>query len=276
MTIGGMCVVELSEKELARIVHFMKNRYGVDLSGKETLVSGRLSNKLVSLGISGYTELMDRVEKNPAGEEATLLINSLTTNHTYFMREKIHFDFLKETALPQMKQMAAATKDLRIWSAAASSGEEAYSIVMTLRDFFGAEAAAWDTKVLATDISTKVLLGAKTGIYRAEQVENLPERWKKQYFKQLKDGNWQISQEMRNEVIFNTFNLMDPFPWRKQFHIVFLRNVMIYFDEKTKIEVLNKIYDYLVPGGYLIIGTTETFNKEDTKYIRVQPSIYRK
>lgn len=254
----------------------MKKRYGVDLENKSTLVSGRLENKLVRMGYKSYTEFMNAVEQDSKGEAATLLINQLTTNHTFFMRESVHFDFMTEVALPEIRQKAATTRDVRIWSAAASSGEEAYSIVMTIKDFFGAEADRWDTKVLATDISRKVLTAAKEGIYKADQIESLPTRWIRQHFTKLPDGTYQVKKETRDEVIFNTFNLMDPFPWKKQFHIVFLRNVMIYFDEDTKRELISKVSRFLEPGGYLFIGTTESIDKAAAGLEHVQPSIFRK
>ena len=266
--------MELSTAEMSRICCFMKSHYGVDLTDKGVLVSGRLVNKLTAAGYSSYNEFMDRVEADPKGEEAHLLINTLTTNHTFLMREPVHFEFMREVALPEIRRRCADTKDVRIWSAAASSGEEAYSIMMTLKDFFGFDAGAWDTKVLATDISTKALAKAKEGIFTPEQVVNLPGRWLKVYFNRLADGNFQIRPEYRDEIIFNTFNLMDPFPWKKKFHIIFLRNVMIYFDEATKRELIDKMYRFLEPGGYLFIGTTETIDKSATRLQHVRPSIY--
>lgn len=268
--------MELTSTEMSRITVFMKKNYGVDLQEKSTLISGRLENKIVRLGIHSYNEFMDKVEADIHGEEATLLVNSLTTNHTFFMREAIHFDFMREVALPQIRSKCAATKDVRIWSAASSSGEEAYSIVMTMKDFFGIEAERWDTTVLATDISTKALAAAKEGIYRAEAVEALPDRWIKQHFKKLDEESYQVKEATRKEVIFNTFNLMEPFPWKRKFHIIFLRNVMIYFDEPTKKELIDKMYRFLEPGGYLFIGTTETIDKTATPLAHVKPSIYMK
>lgn len=268
--------MELTEAELTRISTFMKAKYGVDLKKKSTLITGRLENKLHRLGIESYTEFMNRIERNPGGDEAALLVNALTTNHTYFLREPVHFDFMRDVALPRIKERCAATHDVRIWSAAASSGEEAYSIVMTLKDFFGLDSANWDTKVLATDISTKALLTAREGIYSADRIAELPERWIRQHFTKLPDGNYRVKDETRAEVIFNTFNLMDPFPWKKRFHIIFLRNVMIYFDEKTKRDLMDNICRFLEPGGYVFIGTTETIDKAACGLIHVQPSIYIK
>ncbi len=266
----------MTDDEFKRIVDYVKKRYGIDLSQKRVLVTGRLENYILSNGYSDYHDYMEAVESNPNGEEAANMINILTTNHTYFMRETVHFDFLKQTVLPQLKVSAGAHKDLRIWSAASSTGEEPYTIAMVLMDFFGIEHSKWDTKVLATDISTRVLEYASKGVYLDEQIAPLPDRWKKHYFKAISDNEYQAKEELKKEVIFRQFNLMSPFPFKKKFHVVFLRNVMIYFQDATKYELLSKIYDYLEPGGYLFIGTTEGLDRNRIRLQFVQPSIYRK
>ena len=164
----------LSDHEFQRIVSYVKGNYGIDLSQKRILVDGRLKNYLLRNGYSGYDEYMEKVESNPGGKEAKNLVNILTTNHTYFMRESEHFDFMQQVVLPQLKVKEAARKDLRIWSAASSTGEEPYTLAMILMDFFGLEHKQWDTTVLATDISTEVLEHASRGVYLKEQLEVLP------------------------------------------------------------------------------------------------------
>lgn len=139
------------------------------------------------------------------------------------------------------------------------------------------EKPQWDTKVLATDISTKVLQKAIAGIYSEEQLKSVPPNWKKRFFKSVgTGGQYQVVPELKQEVIFRQFNLMDPFPFRKKMHTIFLRNVMIYFDEKTKRELVQKVYDALEPGGYLFIGTTETLDRNTTPFQIIKPSIFRK
>ena len=150
-------------------------------------------------------------------------------------------------------------------------------IAMVLADFFGVDKSNWDTKVLATDISTKVLQKALAGVYSAEQLKSVPEQWKKKFFKSVMGGTqYQVKPELKEEVIFRQFNLMDPFPFKRKMHTIFLRNVMIYFDEKTKQELVQKVYDTLEPGGYLFIGTTETIDRSSTPFQIIQPSIFRK
>lgn len=265
----------ITDSEFHRVVGYVKQTTGIDLSEKRVLINGRLENYILRNGYHGFDEYMAKVEHDPAGKEARNLINALTTNHTYFMREFEHMDFLRQEVLPKLKEKEAARKDLRIWSAASSTGEEPYTIAMVLQDFFSLD-HGWDTKVLATDISTKVLQHAQKGKYLAEQIEPLPEKWRRKFFTKLSEEEYQVKEELRNEVIFRQFNLMNPLPFKRPFHVVFLRNVMIYFDENTKLQLLRKIYDYLEPGGYLFIGTTEALNRKGTAFKYVEPSIYQK
>lgn len=267
----------LTEDEFQRIAVFMKQRYGIDLSQKKVIVNGRLENYIRRGNWKNCTEFMDAVERDKTGTQEKMLVNFLTTNHTYFMREFEHFDFFKGVVLPWLKMKEEARKDLRIWCGAASTGEEPYMIAMVLADFFGLERNQWDTKVLATDISTKVLKQAMAGIYSADQLKNIPEQWKRHFFEKDAAGmQYRVKAELKNEVIFRQFNLMDPLPFKKKMHTIFLRNVMIYFDEKTKRELVQKIYDVLEPGGYLFIGTTETLDRNSTPFEIIQPSIFRK
>ena len=251
----------ITDSEFQRIVSYVKQNYGIDLSQKRVLVGGRLENYLVRNGYANYNEYMAKVEKNPKGSEATDLINILTTNHTYFMRESEHFDFLKNVALPWAKSKTMGTKDLRVWCGASSTGEEPYTLAMIIKDFFGVENGMWDTRLLATDISMRVLQHAAKGIYLKEDIEPLPVNWKRRYFKQIGQEEFRVTDELKKEVIFKQFNLMDQIRFKKRFHIVFLRNVMIYFQEDTKNELIQRVYDHMEPGGYLFIGLTERLER---------------
>uniref|UniRef100_UPI004056FFDD CheR family methyltransferase n=1 Tax=Agathobacter sp. TaxID=2021311 RepID=UPI004056FFDD len=266
----------LTDVEFYRIVSYVKRLYGIDLSEKKVLITGRLENYLIRNGYNSYSEYMEEVEREPKGKEAKNLINVLTTNHTYFMRESEHFDYMRRVILPQLKVKEAASKDLRIWSAASSTGEEPYGIAMVLKDYFGLEYSAWDTRILATDLSTRVLEHAMKGVYLREQVQPIPDRWKKTNFRQVDAEHYKVRDELKREVIFRQFNLMNPFPFKKKFHIVFLRNVMIYFEDDVKYNLVKKVYDFMEPGGYLFIGTTESLDRSKTDFQYIQPSIYRK
>lgn len=266
----------LTDKEFNRIVTYVKARYGIDLSQKRVLVTGRLETHFLRNGYDSFEEFITKVDQDPEGTEAKNLINVLTTNHTYFMRESVHFDFMTKVVLPNLKVKEAAKKDLRIWSAASSTGEEPYALAMLLTDYFGLDHASWDTRVLATDISTRVLEHAHKGVYLREQIEPLPDKWKRRFFESIGGEQFRAKQELKDQVIFRRFNLMDPFPFKRKFHVVFLRNVMIYFQDDVKYNLIKKVYDFMEPGGYLFIGTTESLDKTKMQFQYVQPSIYRK
>lgn len=266
----------ITEEEFTRISTYMKRHYGIDLSQKKVIVNGRLENYIKSGGFRTFDHFMDAVEKDKTGKQEKMLVNLLTTNHTYFMREFEQFDFLRQEILPWIKKKEMGTKDVRIWCGAASSGEEPYMIAMVLADFFGMERSQWDLRVLATDVSTGILRQAVAGVYTAQQLENVPPQWKKQFFRRTADGKYAATETLKKDVIFRQFNLMSPFPFRRKMHTVFLRNVMIYFDDDTKKKLVQKVYDFLEPGGYLLIGTTETLDRSATPFEIVRPSIFRK
>lgn len=266
----------ITDEEFLKVSSYMKQNYGIDLSQKKVIVNGRLENHIKSGGWKNLHDYMEAMKKDQSGELEKMLVNLLTTNHTYFMREFEHFDYFKNVVLPWVRKKEAGKKDVRVWCGAASSGEEPYMIAMVLYDFFGLDREQWDTQLLATDLSTGILQQAMAGVYNAEQLKNLPEAWKRHFFKALNGGQYKVTDELKRQVVFRKFNLMDPFPFKKKMHTIFMRNVMIYFDEKTKKELVQKIYDALEPGGYLFIGTTETLDRGSTPFQIIQPSIFRK
>ena len=266
----------ITEQEFQRVAAYVKNKAGINLNEKKVLVQGRLDSYMQRKGYNSYDAFMDRVERFPTGPEAEDLMNALTTNHTYFWREYEQFLYLKQTLFPELKMRTENTKDWHIWCAASSTGEEPYTLAMLCKDFLGLEQAAWDTKVLATDIDTKVLEKAVKGVYSKNSVEQLPNQYVRRYFKQINGDEYCVKDELRKEVLFRQLNLMNPLPFRKPLHIVFIRNVMIYFDEPTKERLLNNISEKMAPGGYLFIGSTESMSQNNTRFQYIRPSIYRK
>lgn len=264
----------ITNQEYERIVKYMKRKAGIDLSEKKVLIQGRMENYLNKNHYRSFDEFMDLVESFPNGKEAEYIMNALTTNHTYFWREYDQFLYLKQYVLPQLKEKNI--KDWRIWCAASSSGEEPYTLAMICKDFLGLEHSQYDTQILATDIDTNVLEKAVSGIYAKDSVENLPDSYVRRYFKRLNESEYEVKDELKKEVIFRQFNLMNPLPFRKPLHVVFIRNVMIYFDDKTKRDLLNRIYDKMEPGGYLFTGSTESLSQCHGRFEYLQPSIYRK
>lgn len=268
-------MISISDNEFNELTTFLKTKYGINLNHKKNLIEGRLTNVLIEKGFHNFREYLDYVFGDITKNELTVLINKITTNHTYFMREAEHFSYFKETILPSL-EYSVKDKDLRIWSAGCSSGEEPYSLAMIMEDYFGEEKSRWDKKILATDISVQVLEKAESGVYGLEDLKNVPNHWLTQYFTNINTDNFQIISSLKEEVIFRTFNLMDPFPFRRKFHVIFCRNVMIYFDKVTKEKLIQKFYDMTEPGGYLFIGLSETLNRDVVPYKYIMPSVYKK
>ena len=271
--------LEITEAEFQRLVKYMYDSFGINLSAKKVLVQGRLGNMLNERGFHSYDEYLDSVMKDSTGAEVTTILNKLTTNHTFFMREPEHYTFLKDTILPYMVKVNEKDHVLRIWSAACSSGEECYTTAMLLDQYFGAEKSKWDTRILATDISQNVIGKAKAGIYTDEGMKGLSNEWKARYFNNLGGGKYEICQGIKDEVIFKTFNLMDPMPDKYKAHpfdLIFCRNVMIYFDKPTKQALVDRFYDVVKPGGYFYIGHAESVSRSETKFDYIKPAIYRK
>ena len=270
---------EITEAEFQRLVKFMYDNFGINLSAKKVLVQGRLGNMLSDRGFKSYGEYLDTVMSDTTGAEITTILNKLTTNHTFSMREPEHYTFLKDTILPYMVQTCQKDHVIRIWSAACSSGEECYTTAMLIDQYFGNEKHKWDTRILATDISQSVIGKAKAGIYEEEGMKGLSNDWKSRYFNNLGNGKYEICQGIKDEVIFKTFNLMDPMPEKykaKPFDLIFCRNVMIYFDMPTKQALVNRFYDVVKPGGYFFIGHAESVNRSETEFEYIKPAIYRR
>ncbi len=269
-------MLSLNDSDFQRLVRFVHQNYGIDLSKKKQLIMGRLSNTIVSLGFDDFEHYVDHLIRTQKPEDIELLINKLTTNYTYFMREKEHFDFFTETILPYLLS-TKKNRVLSIWSAGCSSGEEPYTLSMILKEALGSQAALWDTRILATDISQNVLNQASNAIYEEEGLKALPAGWKNKYFRKTdQPGMYTVSPQIRSNVIFRTFNLMDPIKFRLKFDVIFCRNVMIYFDQPTKNALVNRFYNATNPGGYLLIGHSENLNKSEISYRYIKPAIYRK
>ena len=270
-------MLTITDKEFRELADYIKINYGIHLKEeKQSLITGRLHNVLAQKNFNSFSEYYKYVISDKTGDAVVTLIDKITTNHTFFMREVDHFYYFRDKVLPYLAS-TVREKDLRIWSAGCSSGEEPYTLAMIIDEFFGKEKMWWDSKVLATDISGKVLGEASKGIYSNEKIATLPSNWKLNYFKKLDNEKSVLIDKIRNEVIYRKLNLMDQvFPFKKKFHVIFCRNVMIYFDNKTKWELINKFYDLTEYGGYLFIGHSESLNREETKYKYIMPAVYRK
>ncbi|OBS09872.1 CheR family methyltransferase [Acidihalobacter prosperus] len=267
--------VPLGDREFQAIREFIYRRAGIHLStAKRALVAGRLEKRLRELGCAGYREYLALLDGDPRpGSEAQRAIDLLTTNETYFFREQKHFDYLVEHVLPTLTR---APQGLRIWSAACSSGEEPYSIAMTLAEHAGAR--PWS--VLATDLSQRVLERARAGIYPLDRAERIPRSYLRAYCLRgtgSKEGLFAVARKLRERVEFRTLNLNAELPeGLGLFDVIFLRNVMIYFDLPTKQALIARLIARLRPGGYLFVGHSESLNGVTSELIVEAPSIYRR
>lgn len=272
-----LVMLTISDQEFKQLADYIKLNYGIFLKEeKQTLVIGRLSNVLMEKNFTNFHDYFNYLIADRTGEAISTLINKITTNHTFFMREVDHFNFFKDQILPYLFS-TTKDKDLRIWSAGCSSGEEPYTLAMIIDEFLGGDKKLWDAKILATDISSKVLDIALKGVYDNEGIATLPPFWKLNYFEKLTMDKSVLINKIRNEVIYRKFNLVDTvFPFKKKFHVIFCRNVMIYFDKETKKKLVKKFYDLTEPGGYLFIGHSESLDRNETEYKYILPAVYRK
>ncbi|HEY8462788.1 MAG TPA: protein-glutamate O-methyltransferase CheR [Bacillota bacterium] len=269
-------MITITAKEFEQIVAYVKESYGLNLAEKKHLLEGRFQQVLQQLNFTSFTEYFDYLKQDKSGAAVVDFINKITTNHTFFMREADHFYFFRDQVLPHLER-TVKDRDLRIWSAGCSSGEEPYTLAMIMADYFKNRKYLWDTRILATDISRKVLTIASEGVYSREQVTVLPEQWQKDYFVKCDSEHYRVANSIHREVVFRAFNLTNPvFPFKKKFHVIFCRNVMIYFDVSTKQELLRKFYEHTEPGGYLFIGHAESISHDQSLYRYIKPAVYRK
>lgn len=262
----------LKDADFFWIKDYLYKKTGISLSdSKRALVSGRLDKRLRYYGFSSYSEYFHQFGKEGFEQETLLAIDLLTTNETYFFREPKHFDFLKDHFFPS----CSSGQSLRFWSAASSSGEEAYTLAMLTAEF--AKTEQWE--IIGTDISNRVLEKAHHGLYPLNAAEKIPHPLLKKYcLKGLGEyeGFFMIDPNLRNRVKFMRTNLNDTLPNLGLFDVIFLRNVMIYFDMPTKQRLVERIQQHLRPGGYFILSHSETLNGMKSHLQMVSPSIYRK
>lgn len=268
-------MIELADSEFHEISTYIRNHYGVNLEKKRVLIEGRLGFYISTKGFKNYKEYFQFVLNEPSKQELANMINRLTTNHTFFMREEDHFVFYINTVLPWIEN-DLKTKDLRVWSAGCSTGQEPYTIAMSNLDYVRNKTGSWDVTVLASDISNRALTTAKSGIYNTEDISEVPNEWIDNYFNKVDDEQFQISKELRTAVAFRNINLLNEFNFKKSFHTIFCRNVMIYFDIPTKARLIKKFHRVMEPGAYLFLGHSESLSTLDHEFTYVKPSVYRK
>lgn len=266
----------MTAAELAAYQKLLFAQTGIVLQdNKQALVEARVSLRLRALGMSSYREYLELLRQDRSGEELVQLIDAVSTNVTHFFREDEHFAFLGKV----VDHWTKAGKDrLRIWSAACSTGEEPYSIAMTLDAAIGRRRC--DTKILATDISTRVLAEAQAGVYPEARLSTVPEARRRSCFRRVNaDGQsmYEVNQELRSLVMFRRLNFKAmPYPIRGQFDVIFCRNAMIYFDRPQRERMVGEFARLLKPGGFLLVGHAETLIGMSDRFRVIRPSIYER
>jgi chemotaxis protein methyltransferase CheR len=268
----NLAAVVLQDKEFMQFRNLIYRIAGIDMSpAKKPLVTSRLAKRLRHHGLSSYGDYFRMITAGDGKPELQIAVDLLTTNETHFFREPKHFDFLRQRILPERKP----GMPLRIWSAACSSGEEPYSVAMLLDDVLGN--APWE--IVASDLSTRVLEKARTGLYPLERMLEIPKPYLSNYCLKgtgSQEGTLLIERRLRERVQFIHHNLTEAPPKLGEFDVIFLRNVMIYFDQDTKRQVVSSLMSLLRPGGYFLVGHSETLNGVSEAVRLVQPAVYRK
>jgi chemotaxis protein methyltransferase CheR len=273
-------IPKLKPAEFEEIRTFAKQRFGLDLKkGKEDLVSARLARGMRQGRFRSFREYLNNVESDSTGKALVALINALTTNHTSFYREPHHFEFLASEILPKFRPGSG----LRIWSAASSTGEEAYSIACCVAQHWNGSAgripAGADVRglrILATDISTRVLETAAAALYPPTSLAPAPTCWAHSFFQRSdREGYLKLRPELASAVEFRRMNLIEAFPFQEKFHVIFCRNVMIYFDKATQEGLVRRLAERLEPGGHLFVGHSESLAGVSHPLTYLRPAIYR-
>jgi chemotaxis protein methyltransferase CheR len=276
---GGLFTITTHEFSAFReLIH---REAGISLSeAKEQLVCSRLGKRLRHLKLESFSQYYDYLmNHDPVGEERLQMINCITTNKTDFFRENHHFDFLRDQVIPEIRERAlrGRPKRLRIWSAASSTGEEPYSIAMTVREAFGGT-AGWDVKILASDIDTAVLHAAEQGVYKQEKLADIPEDLLRRYFLRGKgewEGYFKVKRELREMITFRRVNLIEPWPFKTRFDAIFCRNVVIYFGRPTQQRLFEQLARVLSAEGYLFVGHSENLYWLSDLLVSLPGTIYR-
>jgi chemotaxis protein methyltransferase CheR len=273
--------IRLTEAQFMQISRLVYKHCGINLhDGKKELVRARLAKRLRQGNFNSFRTYIQHVLSDESGQEFSMLIDSLSTNLTSFFRENQHFEFLKNTFLPALLNTKRKNHDqkIRAWSAGCSSGEEPYSLAITLIDYLLGK-GSWDVKVLATDISTSNIRIGKVGLYKKERIKSIPPILKQKYLK-LRLINeqkiYEVNKVIRDAVIYRYLNLVQDWPIRGPIDFIFCRNVMIYFDKPTQQRLVNRFWDILDSGGLLFTGHSESLTGIAHKFDYVEPTIYIK
>lgn len=273
----GDILQNLTDSEFELFRSHIKKRYGISLSNeKKSLIYSRLRTVIEKKGMSSFKEYYEYILKDRDGADTKEFIDKITTNHTFFMREKEHFEYLFDYVFPEIEKRHSGSKDIRLWCAACSSGEEAYTLQILLQEYFGKK-QGWNTEMLATDISNTVLNKAHRGIYTKTSLEEMPPAWIDKYFDKYDENHMVAKDVLKKNITFGRMNFIeDKFNFKKPFQVIFCRNVMIYFEQQTKNDLVHRFFDASEKGAHLFIGQSESLGADSTEYKYVMPAVYKK
>ena len=270
---------ELSDSDYRRLAALVYAKSGIFLhDGKRSLVRSRLGKRLRALGMENYEAYYNYLKTKDDGTELVKMLDAITTNQTAFFREQHHFGFMEKSLFPKLENSAEGKIRIRIWSAGCSTGEEPYSIAISILEHFLKDERL-DAKILATDISSKVLEHARAGVYSADRLREMPVTMQRRYFQKgfgKQEGFFKIKDKVRQMVVFRNHSLMNRINFGRGLDAIFCRNVMIYFDKRTQNNLVKIFYEYLKPGGYLFVGHSESLAGVTHSFEYVKPSIYLK
>lgn len=268
----------MSKDDFDAIRAFVHKAFGIALSpAKMPLVKMRLRNIVQSRGLASAREYVSKVLSSPSAEAVSELADAITTNHTFFWRENAHFELLERRLLQEHKDKnkSVIKPSLRIWCAAASTGQEPYTMAAAVRIALGPDLRRWDTGLLATDLSARALAEARVGFYTNAEAAPLPDLYRRTMFEDV-EGGVRVRDDLREDVTYRRLNLLTPFRFKQQFDIVFCRNVMIYFDDPTKLDLAARIAAVIRPGGYLVVGLSESLGTAPVGLKTIAPAVYQK
>jgi len=269
--------IELHDKEFQEIRDYVFKNFGISMgSEKRTLVYSRLRPIIKEKNFNGFSDFLEWVRADRTSEAKTLMANRLTTNHTFFWREPEHFEMLRDVVFPWIEKNFDHERDLRLWCAACSSGEEAYTLQILAQEYFEKK-QGWNLEILATDISEKVLYQSYQGAYSKESLSALPEEWLRKYFSPYDSEHMIAKESLKRNITFRKYNLIEGAAnFKKPFQVIFCRNVMIYFDNPTREGIAKRFSAMLEKGGYLFIGHSESLSNMNVGLQYVKPAVYRK
>lgn len=271
-----VCIDDFKEEDFYFIRGLVYKEAGIVIGErKREMIYRRLSRRARELQLNEVSTYCDVLRNYNNISEITNFINTVTTNLTSFFRESHHFCYLEKDFTSSF--LSANKKRLRIWSSACSTGEEPYSIAMSLLTTFGRQLDEFDVKILATDLDTEVIKIARKGLYKESSVKNLSKimlaNW---FFKDNNKGRYEVKKDVKKLITFNKLNLLGKWPMKGKFDVIFCRNVLIYFDKKSQIELIKKFYNYLEPNGILVLGHSESVIKESQYFEGLGKTIYQK